>query len=105
MIRHDKEEILVAAGLPLDRPKTFVVSKVAIHPKYNQQTLENNIALIRLSTPISPSAGMRPICLPIHEGNMGHRTGTHEHHFPRATVANEFGLISSIGNTPPKSKC
>ena len=40
--------------------------KTIVHPKYNKKTLNNDIALIKLSSPISfPSNNkIAPVCLP-----------------------------------------
>jgi len=44
--------------------KTFDVSQIVMHPNYNSRTTENDIALVRLATPISFTLDIQPVCAP-----------------------------------------
>ena len=41
-----------------------VASRVIVHPSYVSGTFENDIALIQLSTPLTMTSAVKPICLP-----------------------------------------
>jgi len=45
------------------------ITKKISHQKYNQRTFINDIALIKLSSPVDYSHGISPICLPINLGS------------------------------------
>ena len=40
------------------------IEKVVIHPKFANKTFNNDIAIVKLDTPIEFSYAIRPICLP-----------------------------------------
>lgn len=40
------------------------IEKVIIHPFYNIRTLDSDIALVKLSSPVRKSQSVAPICLP-----------------------------------------
>jgi len=42
----------------------FEAADVIIHPRYNQDTMDNDIALIQLSQPYEDAPNIAPICLP-----------------------------------------
>lgn len=39
------------------------VSEIIIHPRYNDTTLDSDIALVKLHSPVALSDHIRPICL------------------------------------------
>ena len=47
-----KSELTVRAGLTRATYKTFNTSSITVHPNYNSDTLANDVAIIKLSTPI-----------------------------------------------------
>ena len=71
----------------------FQVDKVIMHEKYSHETLDYDIALLRLETPLEEfSQFVRPICLPDKTtkwdpGHQCHVTG--------------FGLTQEGGNVAP----
>ncbi|KAL1442326.1 hypothetical protein MTO96_030853 [Rhipicephalus appendiculatus] len=75
-----KDNVSVAATAFL-RPKAtnalkaFAVEAAEIipHPRYNVSTLENDIALIRLHSPLRFNEMMKPICLPTHPLRLSNR--------------------------------
>lgn len=40
------------------------VKRIIIHPKYDRDTLTNNIALLELAKPVKPTSHIRTVCLP-----------------------------------------
>ncbi|XP_073674437.1 chymotrypsin-like protease CTRL-1 [Garra rufa] len=40
------------------------ISKVITHPDFNEQTMRNDIALLKLSSPVQMTSRISPICLP-----------------------------------------
>lgn len=40
------------------------ISKVITHPNYNKQTTNNDVALLKLSSPVQMTSRISPICLP-----------------------------------------
>ncbi|XP_022534360.1 vitamin K-dependent protein C isoform X2 [Astyanax mexicanus] len=57
---------------------TIPVSKIVSHPKYNPLTVDNDIALLRLSTPVKFTTYILPACLPSRSlaERVLHRNGT-----------------------------
>lgn len=44
--------------------QTYRVRSVTVHPYYSRRTLQNDIALMKLSRKIEFSRNIRPVCLP-----------------------------------------
>ncbi|XP_042869283.1 transmembrane protease serine 9-like [Penaeus japonicus] len=67
--------------------------QVSIHPSYNSQTKENNIAVIRLSSPVNLNADIpvKPVCLPDASDDFSGRTA----------VATGWGLMAEGGLSSP----
>ncbi|XP_042316632.1 serine protease 56 [Sceloporus undulatus] len=56
----------------LDEGERIVpVSRILSHPKFNPKTFHNDVALLELSTPVTPSAWVTPVCLPEHPAELG----------------------------------
>ncbi len=47
------------------------VSDLFVHPKYSPSTLENDIALVKLSAPVVFTDEVSPICLPTRQTRVG----------------------------------
>nr|XP_008116069.2 PREDICTED: serine protease 56 [Anolis carolinensis] len=59
----------------LDEGERIVpVSRILSHPKFNPKTFHNDMALLELSSPVSPSPWVTPVCLPEHPTELD--TGT-----------------------------
>lgn len=52
----------------------FLIDKYYIHPKYDEHTTDNDLALIKLSTPATLNKRVNTICLP--EADDDFDTGT-----------------------------
>ncbi|KAM4692739.1 serine protease 56 [Discoglossus pictus] len=51
-----------------DGEKVFQVNRILTHPKFNQKTFNNDLALVELTSSTSNSPRARPVCLPaVHE--------------------------------------
>ncbi|XP_037780326.1 venom serine protease 34-like [Penaeus monodon] len=70
-VEYPKEDLYVTLGdhqkdqngeTPFER--SFEIAEVIVHENYNANTVDNDIALIRLSSAASYSRGVGPICLP-----------------------------------------
>ncbi|OCT57628.1 hypothetical protein XELAEV_18003272mg [Xenopus laevis] len=44
--------------------KTFQVNRIVTHPKFNQKTFDNDLALLELTSSVTASESARPVCLP-----------------------------------------
>ncbi|KAL4608386.1 vitamin K-dependent protein C [Arapaima gigas] len=57
---------------------TVMVSEAFIHPDYNTHTVDNDIALLRLASPVPFKEFIAPVCLPSHQlaEQILHRNGT-----------------------------
>ncbi|KAE8603575.1 hypothetical protein XENTR_v10014377 [Xenopus tropicalis] len=44
--------------------KTFQVNRIVTHPKFNQKTFDNDLALLELTSSVTASQSARPVCLP-----------------------------------------
>ncbi|OCT78495.1 hypothetical protein XELAEV_18029592mg [Xenopus laevis] len=44
--------------------KTFQVNRIVMHPKFNQKTFDNDLALLELSSSVTAPQSARPVCLP-----------------------------------------
>ena len=64
------------------------VSKICLHPQYNDQTMDYDIALLHLRSGVNYSDAMSPVCLPSPRGN-----------FPAGTqcFVSGWGQISESG--------
>ncbi|XP_053721675.1 chymotrypsin-like protease CTRL-1 [Synchiropus splendidus] len=56
------------------------LSRVIVHPDYNNQTLDNDITLLKMETPVNFTNYIRPVCLAsnsseFHNGTLGWSTG------------------------------
>jgi secreted trypsin-like serine protease len=58
-------EITVTGGITMrnDAGQLRLVAEIVRHPNYNAQTLENDVALIRLTAPLNFNVNVRPILL------------------------------------------
>ncbi|ODN00461.1 Serine protease 42 [Orchesella cincta] len=70
-VRRNAQKLKVRAGeydvSTNDEPDPYAevtVEKIAIHPDFNNATLFNDIAVIKLSKPLNFSSNIRPVCLP-----------------------------------------
>ncbi|XP_048845592.1 vitamin K-dependent protein C [Brienomyrus brachyistius] len=57
---------------------TLAVAETISHPNYNTESVDNDIALLRLASPVSYTTYIAPVCLPSHNlaENILHRNGT-----------------------------
>ncbi|XP_071082725.1 chymotrypsin-like protease CTRL-1 [Haliotis cracherodii] len=80
-----------------DGERIIDVRKVTQHPRYNDNTLVNDIAILTLKTPITGIKNAEPVCLPVNGqcGNLSNRN----------CVVAGWGAISQQGgsNTYPSS--
>ena len=44
--------------------EVITLSKIFIHPQYNSKTIDNDIALVKLSKPVKYTKYIRPACIP-----------------------------------------
>ena len=44
--------------------REYLVGKILIHPNYNKNKLDNNIALLKLTRPVIFDKYVVPVCLP-----------------------------------------
>ncbi|EDV99246.1 transmembrane protease serine 9 [Drosophila grimshawi] len=65
------------------------VVQITLHPSYNPTTIVNDVALLRLESPVPLTGNMRPVCLPDVNHNFDGKT---------ATVAG-WGLVKEGGST------
>ncbi|RNA03684.1 serine protease 27-like [Brachionus plicatilis] len=65
---HNKTFFMIAGANNLNDPNLIIheVSSVTLHENYNSTSLENDIALIKLTEEITDSSKVSPICLPSH---------------------------------------
>ncbi|CAI5776067.1 serine protease 56 [Podarcis lilfordi] len=49
---------------PDEGERVVPVSRILSHPKFNPKTFHNDVALLELSNPVTPSAWVTPVCLP-----------------------------------------
>ncbi|XP_063594714.1 trypsin II-P29-like isoform X2 [Penaeus indicus] len=68
------------------------VERVVVHPSYSSETLDNDIALMKLSQKVDFATGIKPVCLPSASADF---TGQN------ATTAG-WGLLFSGANTQPE---
>jgi len=52
------------------------ISTITLHPSYNSKTQNNDISILRMSTPVTFTDNIRPICLPPKTFNPQGKTGT-----------------------------
>jgi len=51
-------------GYPTSVQKTINVTKVIYHPEFSWITAKNDVALLKLAKPITPSDKVNTVCLP-----------------------------------------
>lgn len=68
---------------------TRKVSKVIVHPNYNPSQIKNDIALMKLDTPVTYSDQIVPVCVPKKE----------EDYANKASYATGWGSLRSGGST------
>uniref|UniRef100_A0A8W7P710 Peptidase S1 domain-containing protein n=1 Tax=Anopheles coluzzii TaxID=1518534 RepID=A0A8W7P710_ANOCL len=62
--RADLPNIVRIGGIDsLDNSRVVPIEKVIIHPDYNKETLEHNIAIVKLESTVDPSENVFPTCL------------------------------------------
>lgn len=71
--------------------KTIGVAEVILHPSYDSDDFDNDVALVKLSEVLAFSAEVRPVCLP--EDDSKTYAGA-------AGIASGWGTLSSGGNQP-----
>ncbi|GIY15872.1 protein masquerade [Caerostris darwini] len=54
----------VSSSSELHPHEEFDVSRIMLHPRFNNETLENDIALVRLATPVRRKPHINIVCLP-----------------------------------------
>ncbi|XP_037820128.1 trypsin-1 [Lucilia sericata] len=91
---HNNRDQITIRLLQLDRSSsdpgiTRKVARVIIHPQYNPTTIVNDVALLRLESPIQFNDKIRPVCLPNRNHNFDNKD---------AVVAG-WGLIKEGGST------
>lgn len=69
------------------------VSRVIVHGGYNSRTLNNDISLLRLSSPLNFNQRVRPVCLP--------KLGSTRTFVGAKVVATGWGLQHGQANRPP----
>jgi len=73
--------------------RSMDVERIFMHEQYNSRTLVNDIALVKLSTPIPFSADIQPICAP----------EPTDQYVYRKTVCSGWGTLSSGGACCPQT--
>ncbi|CAL8100213.1 unnamed protein product [Orchesella dallaii] len=70
-VRRNSQKLKVRAGeydvSTNDEPDPYVevtAAKITIHPNFDNATLFNDIAVVKLSTPLNFTSNIRPVCLP-----------------------------------------
>ncbi|KAM5326144.1 serine protease 56 isoform 2-T2 [Glossophaga mutica] len=66
--------VLLAEGPRGEQREEVQVNRILPHPKFDPRTFHNDLALVQLWTPVSPSGAARPVCLP--QGPREPPTGT-----------------------------
>ncbi|EDO63335.1 AGAP012021-PA, partial [Anopheles gambiae str. PEST] len=62
--RADLPNIVQIGGIDsLDNSRVVPIEKVIIHPDYKKETLEHNIAIVKLESTVDPSENVFPTCL------------------------------------------
>ncbi|XP_061244476.1 serine protease 56 [Bos javanicus] len=56
--------VTLAEGSPGEPAEEVQVNRIVAHPKFNPRTFHNDLALVQLWTPVSPTGAARPVCLP-----------------------------------------
>ncbi|XP_058177133.1 uncharacterized protein LOC131293070 [Anopheles ziemanni] len=60
--RIDSNEVVVKLGWEKTAP-TLWVSKITFHPRFEETTLRNDIAIVRIAGTVAPESGKTPACL------------------------------------------
>ncbi|XP_077467777.1 transmembrane protease serine 13a isoform X1 [Stigmatopora argus] len=74
-----------------DLPVPFLVEKIILHENYNNVTKDYDIALLKLSAPVSFDADVHPACLPVHGQKFPHGTTCWTSGFGTTTAGEEKG--------------
>uniref|UniRef100_A0A8C6DR09 Serine protease 56 n=1 Tax=Moschus moschiferus TaxID=68415 RepID=A0A8C6DR09_MOSMO len=56
--------VTLAEGSPGEPAEEVQVNRIVPHPKFDPRTFHNDLALVQLWTPVSPTGAARPVCLP-----------------------------------------
>ncbi|XP_045054330.2 serine protease 56 isoform X2 [Desmodus rotundus] len=56
--------VMLAEGPRGEQWEEVRVNRILPHPKFDPRTFDNDLALVQLWTPVSPSGAARPVCLP-----------------------------------------
>jgi len=72
--------------------RTLDVERIIMHPNYNARTLQNDIALVKLATPITFNSNLQPICAP---DNISYEYWR--------TICSGWGTLSSGGACCPQT--
>ena len=51
------------------------LKQIKVHPKFDPQSFENDLALLELASPVSYRANILPVCIPEDDYSMEGRTG------------------------------
>lgn len=93
---HGNKDQITIRLLQLDRSSRDpgIVRKVVhttVHPQYNPTTIVNDVALLRLESPVPLGADMRPVCLPDTGSNFDGKTVSL---LPKSFVCMSLTLLS-----------
>lgn len=100
---HGNKDQITIRLLQLDRSSRDpgIVRKVVhtlVHPQYNPTTIVNDVALLRLESPVPLGANMRPVCLPDTGANYDGKTVSL---LPKSFVSKQSLFCSFFFLRPP----